>query len=191
LGNRLSKIYTRTGDDGTTGLGDGSRTSKIAPRIEAIGDVDELNSSIGVLLAETLPDDVRSLLTDVQHDLFDLGGELSIPGYLALKESHVVSLEVALDRYNAALPPLKEFILPGGARTSALAHVSRTVCRRAERRLVQLGVEETVSPLPRQYLNRLSDLLFVLSRVLNRAAGRPDVHWDKERRKASPDPASE
>jgi len=185
LGNRLSKIYTRTGDDGTTGLGDGTRTSKSAPRIEAIGAVDELNSSLGVLLAEPLPDDVLALLTDVQHDLFDLGGELSIPGYIALRESHVTSLEAALDRYNAALPPLKEFILPGGARTSALSHVSRTICRRAERRIVQLGAAEAVSPLPRQYLNRLSDLLFVLARVLNRAAGRPDVLWDKGRRGAA------
>ncbi len=190
MGNRLSRIYTRTGDDGTTGLGDGSRTSKISARIEAIGDVDELNSSIGVLLAEALPEDVQSLLTDVQHDLFDLGGELSIPGYHALKTSHVASLEVALERYNGTLPPLKEFILPGGARTSALAHICRTICRRAERRVVQLAAEETVSPLPQQYLNRLSDLLFVLSRILNRAAGRPDVHWDKGRRATPPESES-
>lgn len=181
MGNRLSKIFTRTGDDGTTGLGDGSRTPKDAPRIEAIGAVDELNSTLGVLLAESLPDDVRALLTDVQHDLFDLGGELSIPGYTALTDEHVAALEAAIQRYNAALPPLKEFILPGGSRAAALAHVSRTVCRRAERRVVVMARDSGDIPRPQHYLNRLSDLLFVLSRVLNRAAGGTDVLWDRQR----------
>ncbi|MBI1394776.1 MAG: cob(I)yrinic acid a,c-diamide adenosyltransferase [Betaproteobacteria bacterium] len=179
MGNRLSKIYTRTGDDGTTGLGDGSRTSKDSTRIESIGAVDELNSTIGVLLTEPLDEDVRHLLTGIQHDLFDLGGELSIPGYQAIGTRHVTALEQALDRYNETLAPLKEFILPGGSRAAALCHVSRTVCRRAERRLV--SVDDGSVKLPRQYLNRLSDLLFVLCRVLNRQAGVADVHWDKAR----------
>jgi len=185
VGNRLSRIYTRTGDDGTTGLGDGSRTTKDGARIEAIGAVDELNSTLGVLLAEPLGDDVHRLLTDVQHDLFDLGGELSIPGYTAIREDHIAMLETALDHYNDTLPPLKEFILPGGARAAALTHVGRTVCRRAERRLVQLARHDEVSPLPQRYLNRLSDLLFQLSRMLNRDAGRTDVLWDTSRRRVT------
>jgi cob(I)alamin adenosyltransferase len=182
MGNRLSKIYTRTGDAGTTGLGDGSRVSKDSLRIEAIGAVDELNSAIGVLLAEPVTDAVRSLLTDVQHDLFDLGGELSIPGYTAIGEDHVAALENALDACNQAMPPLKEFILPGGSRAAALCHVARTVCRRAERRTVTLSKAEGLSPLLQRYLNRLSDLLFVLCRVVNRDAGVPDVLWQKGRR---------
>jgi cob(I)alamin adenosyltransferase len=181
LANRLSRIYTRTGDAGTTGLGDGSRVPKDSQRIEAIGAVDELNSSLGVLLAESLDDAVRDLLTGIQHDLFDLGGELSIPGYTAIREDHVAALEAALDRYNADLPPLKEFILPGGSRAAALCHVSRTVCRRAERRTVTLALADTLSPLCQRYLNRLSDLLFVLCRVVNRQAGVPDVYWRKDR----------
>jgi len=181
LANRLSRIYTRTGDTGTTGLGDGTRVPKDSQRIEAIGAVDELNSSLGVLLAESLDDAVRELLTGIQHDLFDLGGELSIPGYTAIREDHVAALEAALDRYNADLPPLKEFILPGGSRAAALCHVSRTICRRAERRTVTLALADALSPLCQRYLNRLSDLLFVLCRVVNRHAGVPDVYWRKDR----------
>lgn len=182
MGNRLTKIYTRTGDAGTTGLGDGSRVAKDSLRVEALGAVDELNSAIGVLLAEPLTDAVRSFLVGVQHDLFDLGGEISIPGYTAIAEDHVATLEEALDRWNQALAPLKEFILPGGSRGAALCHVARTVCRRAERRTVALANAEPLSPLPQRYLNRLSDLLFVLCRVINRDAGVPDVLWDKARR---------
>lgn len=179
MANRLTKIYTRTGDGGTTGLADGSRVAKDAPRIAAIGAVDELNSALGVLLAETLPDAVRGCLDDVQHDLFDLGGELSVPGHPIMSKSHVGRLERDLDRFNAALPPLKDFILPGGARAAALAHVARVVCRRAERRVVTLSRKQKVAPALRSYLNRLSDLLFVIARVLNRAAGRPDVLWQQ------------
>ena len=181
MGHRLSRIDTRTGDGGTTGLGDGSRVSKDSPRIDAIGTVDELNSHVGVVLAETLPPDVRSLLTDIQHDLFDLGGELSIPGHTAIGTSHIERLETAVEHYNADLPMLKEFILPGGTRPAALAHVARTVCRRAERGLVALAVDDSVSTSSRIYLNRLSDLLFVIARALNRAGGAPDVLWQKDR----------
>lgn len=180
MARRLTKIVTRTGDGGTTGLADGSRLSKDALRIETIGAVDELNSSIGVLLAEDLPQEVRACLTDVQHDLFDLGGELSIPGHNALTDAHVVRLEDAVERFNADLAPLKEFILPGGTRPAALAHVARTVCRRAERALVHLAAVESVSDAARRYLNRLSDLLFVIARVLNRSGGGADVLWQKD-----------
>ncbi len=183
MGHRLSKIVTRTGDAGTTGLGDGSRVAKDSRRIEAIGAVDELNSTLGVLLAAGVPDDVRACLLDVQHDLFDLGGELSIPGYSAVTDEHVARLEGAVERFNAGLPPLKEFILPGGSPAAAHAHVARTVCRRAERAVVALGTAETVAEPTRRYLNRLSDLMFVLARVLNREAGRPDVLWRKDRRR--------
>ena len=181
MGHRLSKIVTRTGDAGTTGLGDGSRLAKDAPRIHAIGAVDELNSALGVLLTETLPDAIAACLTGVQHDLFDLGGELSIPGYVAVGDDHVARLERAVERFNADLPPLKDFVLPGGTRAAALAHVARTVCRRAERTVITLAATENVAMPSRIYLNRLSDLLFVVSRVLNRAAGRPDVLWQKDR----------
>jgi cob(I)alamin adenosyltransferase len=181
MGHRLSKIVTRTGDAGTTGLGDGSRVAKDAARIDAIGAVDELNSTIGVLLAEVLPPDVATMLVDVQHDLFDLGGELSIPGYAAVGDAHVQRLEDAVEHYNKNLAPLKEFVLPGGTRAAALAHVARTVCRRAERALVHLGNAESVSEPSRRYLNRLSDLLFVVARALNAAAGQPDVLWRKGR----------
>ncbi len=179
MGHRLSKIYTRTGDAGTTGLGDGSRTGKDSLRIAALGDVDELNSVIGVLLCEELPLQVRELLTGVQHDLFDLGGEMSIPGAVLVKDTQPARLEAAIDHYNGDLKPLKEFILPGGTRAAALTHQARTVCRRAERALVALAVEEKVSEVGRQYLNRLSDLLFVLGRWLNKDAGRGDVMWQK------------
>ena len=183
MANRLTKIYTRTGDGGATGLADRSRVPKDAPLIEAIGAVDELNSVLGVLLAETLPDEIRSCLTDVQHDLFDLGGELSRPGHAIMTEAYVSRLERSLDGFNKELAPLKDFILPGGSRAAALAHVARTVCRRAERSLVALGRKEAVGEHARQYLNRLSDLLFVAGRVLNRAAGRGDVQWRHERKR--------
>ena len=181
MGHRLSKIVTRTGDAGTTGLGDGSRVAKDSARIDAIGSVDELNSTIGVLLAEALPDVVAECLVAVQHDLFDLGGELSIPGYTSMTDAQVARLESEVERFNADLAPLKEFILPGGTRAAALAHVARTVCRRAERALVAAAGTETITATSRIYLNRLSDLLFVLARTLNRAEGRPDVLWRKQR----------
>jgi cob(I)alamin adenosyltransferase len=181
MGHRLSRIVTRTGDAGTTGLGDGTRVAKDAARIEAIGAVDELNSTLGVLLAEGLPDDVAACLVDAQHGLFDLGGELSIPGYAAVTDAHVARLEEAVERFNAPLAPLKEFVLPGGTRAAALAHVARTVCRRAERAIVHLGRDEPVGEPTRRYVNRLSDLLFVLARGLNASAGRPDVLWEKDR----------
>lgn len=179
MGHRLSKIYTRTGDAGTTGLGDGSRVSKHSLRIHALGEVDELNAVIGLLLTEALPDDIAALLTDVQHDLFDLGGEVCIPGMSMITAKQVDKLEHELDRLNEPLEPLKDFILPGGTRPAAVAHHARTVCRRAERALVALADAEAVNDGPRQYLNRLSDLLFVLGRALNRAGGRGDVLWQK------------
>jgi cob(I)alamin adenosyltransferase len=185
MANRLSQIATRTGDDGTTGLGDGSRVGKDHLRVQAMGDVDELNSGLGVLLCEPLPADVRELIVTIQHELFNLGGELSIPGYELLKADAVARLDVALAHYNANLPRLAEFILPAGTRSAALAHVSRTVARRAERALVALAAEAPVNAAPRQYLNRLSDLMFVLARVLNRAnldgLGGDDVYWRSER----------
>lgn len=187
MGNRLTKIYTRTGDDGTTGLGDGSRVPKDDARIEALGTVDELNSCLGVLLAEPLDEDLRACLTEIQHDLFDLGGELSIPGYEAIRADQVSALERVLERYNAALEPLKEFILPGGTRSAALCHVARTVCRRAERRLAPLASEKPNTSYSLQYLNRLSDLLFVLARVLNRRQGGADVLWQKNRGRKAED----
>jgi len=177
MANRLTRIYTRTGDGGETGLADGSRVAKDAPRIEAMGAIDELNSTLGVLLAEVLPDDLRACLTNAQNDLFDLGGELSVPGHTILTESHVTRLESALDRFNADLPALKDFILPGGSRAAALAHVARTVCRRAERRVITLARTSDVPALACPYLNRLSDLLFVAARVLNRLDGGNDVLW--------------
>ena len=179
MANRLTKIYTRTGDGGTTGLADGSRVAKDAPRIEAIGAVDELNSALGVLLAESLPEAVRACLENAQHDLFDLGGELSVPGHAIMSKSHVERLERELDRFNAGLPPLKDFVLPSGSRPAALAHVARTVCRSAERRLITLSRKQKIAPAVRAYLNRLSDLLFVIARTLNRAAGRRDVLWQQ------------
>jgi cob(I)alamin adenosyltransferase len=185
MANRLTQIATRTGDDGTTGLGDGTRVAKDHLRVMAMGDVDELNSTLGVLLAEPLPDDVRELLVVIQHELFNLGGELSIPGYALLKMDAVLRLDEALAEHNSALPRLKEFILPAGTRSAALAHVSRTVARRAERSVVALAQNEAVRAEPRQYLNRLSDLMFVLARVLNRAnldgLGGDDVYWKSER----------
>lgn len=187
MANRLSQIATRTGDDGTTGLGDGQRVPKDHLRVQAMGDVDELNSNIGVLLAEPLPDDVRTLLVVIQHELFNLGGELSMPGFELLKADAVLRLDEALAHYNANLPRLKEFILPAGTRSASIAHVCRTVARRAERAVVALAAQDKVNDAPRQYLNRLSDLLFVLARVLNRAnldgLGGDDVYWQSERLK--------
>jgi len=185
MGNRLTQIATRTGDAGTTGLGDNSRVSKNSLRVHAMGDVDELNSNIGVLLCEDMPDSIRTVLVEIQHQLFNLGGELSIPGYELLKAQAVLDLDQALDDYNSALPKLQEFILPAGTRAASLAHVCRTVARRAERALVALGNEEALKDTPRQYLNRLSDLMFVLARALNRhrtdGSTGDDVYWKSER----------
>ena len=181
MGKRLTQIATRTGDNGTTGLGDNTRVSKDSLRVHAMGDVDELNSHIGLLLCDELADGVRELLVEVQHQLFNLGGELSIPGYELLKPDAVLALDEALAHYNGQLPKLEEFILPAGTRAASQAHVCRTVARRAERAVVALGAAETLRETPRQYLNRLSDLLFVLARVLNRMDGGDDVYWKSER----------
>lgn len=183
MGNRLSKIYTRTGDDGTTGLGDGTRVAKDSARVNAYGTVDEANSCLGLLLAADVPDDIRVLLTRVQHQLFDLGGELCIPGHAAIHDADIDALEARLDHYNDALPPLKDFILPGGGEAAARCHVARTVVRRAERDTVTLSRHDVVRPQAIRYLNRLSDLLFVLARVLARASGHGEVLWDHDRRK--------
>jgi cob(I)alamin adenosyltransferase len=187
MGHRLTQISTRTGDDGSTGLGDGQRVPKHHLRVNAMGDVDELNSQLGVLLAEPLPEGVRELLVVIQHELFNLGGELSIPGYTLLTTEAVLRLDEALAEHNAALPKLQEFILPAGTRSAAIAHVARTIARRAERAVVALAAVEAVNDAPRHYLNRLSDLLFVLARVLNRAnldgLGGDDVYWRSERLK--------
>lgn len=180
MGNRLSKIYTRTGDDGTTGLGDGTRINKDSLRVEVMGDVDELNAVIGVLLAEPLSEAISKTLTRVQHDLFDLGGEVCIPGHAMVKPERVDGLENVLDELNDQLEPLKEFILPGGTRAAAYCHLARTVCRRAERQLIRLNREAAVTPASLKYLNRLSDLLFVMCRAINKDAGRPDVLWQNE-----------
>jgi cob(I)alamin adenosyltransferase len=184
MGNRLSKIYTKTGDDGTTGLGDGTRVAKDSARVAAYGTVDEANSAIGLVLAAELADDIRNLLTTVQHQLFDLGGELCIPGHAAIFDDDIEALEHALDAYNADLPPLKDFILPGGGEAAARCHLARTVVRRAERETVTLARHDAVRPQAVRYLNRLSDLLFVLARVLARASGHGEVLWKHERRKA-------
>ena len=183
MGHRLSKITTRTGDAGETGLADGSRVSKDSERIAALGTVDELNSCIGILLAEPLPEPVREELGAVQNDLFDLGGELAIPGHAIMSERQVKRLEAQLELFNRDLAPLKEFILPGGTRAAALAHLARTVCRRAERDTVALARGEPVGAIVRVYLNRLSDLLFVLGRALNRAGGHGDVQWKQGKNK--------
>ena len=183
MGNRLSKIYTRTGDDGTTGLGDGTRVAKDSARVNAYGTVDEANSTIGLLLAAELPDGVRELLTRIQHQLFDLGGELCIPGHAAVFDADVDALEARLDHYNDDLSPLKDFILPGGGEAAARCHIARTVVRRAERDAVTLSRHDAVRPQAIRYLNRLSDLLFVLARVLARASGHGEVLWQHEKRK--------
>lgn len=181
MGHRLTKIYTRTGDDGTTGLGDGSRIDKDDVRIEALGAVDELNNALGLLLTEPLPADIGTLLLELQQTLFDIGGELSLPGHTLISTGQVKVLEQALDHYNAELAPLKDFILPGGCRAAALGHAARSICRRAERRLVTLARSAAVNEATLRYLNRLSDLLFVLARSLNRSAGVPDVLWQRDR----------
>ena len=181
MGNRLSKIYTRTGDDGSTGLTDGSRVAKHSPRIEAIGCVDELNSAIGLLLVHELPEEVHTPLVTIQHTLFDLGGELSMPGTHILTAEHVTALEHTLDELNTGLAPLKEFILPGGTAAAAACHLARAISRRAERRTLALNETETVNPAATKYLNRLSDLLFVIARYLNKSAGNADVFWRHER----------
>jgi len=181
MGNRLTQIATRTGDAGTTGLGNNQRVSKNSLRVHAMGDVDELNSHIGLLLCEDMPADVRTLLVEIQHQLFNLGGELSVPGFELLKGEAVLALDEALEHYNEQLPRLQEFILPAGTRAASQAHICRTVARRAERQVVALGNEEAINDAPRQYLNRLSDLMFVLARVLNRANGGDDAYWKSER----------
>ena len=187
MGHRLSKITTRTGDAGETGLGDGTRVPKDHPRVAALGDIDELNSALGLILAEEVPAEIRAALGEVQQDLFDLGGELSIPGHTLLKPDRIAFLDESLASWNEGLKPLKEFILPGGSRAAASAHLARTVCRRAERSVVALakkeGMREAVSEPARRYLNRLSDLLFVTGRVLNRAAGVGDVQWRHQRKR--------
>lgn len=184
MGNRLSKIYTRTGDDGSTGLGDGSRVAKDSSRVAAYGTTDELNCTVGMVLAsDGVPDAVREVLTQIQHDLFDLGGELCIPGMETIRDVDVERLETTLDHFNADLPRLKEFILPGGGMAAAHCHLARTVCRRAERAVVTLAREEDIRAQPRHYLNRLSDLLFVVARVLARGSGHGEVMWEHERRK--------
>lgn len=184
MGNRLSKIYTRTGDDGTTGLGDGSRVPKDSLRVEAYGTVDELNSTIGMVLASDGVDDaVRETLTQVQHELFDLGGELCIPGMAMIDDADITRLETSLDGFNDPLPPLKDFILPGGGMAASCCHLARTVCRRAERQVIALARVEEIRPQAQRYLNRLSDLLFVLGRVLARADGHGEVLWQHERRR--------
>ncbi len=182
MGNRLSKIYTRTGDDGSTGLGDGARVSKDSARVCAYGTVDEANSAIGLVLASDLPEDIRAVLVSVQHQMFDLGGELCIPGHAAIFDADIDRLEQQLDHHNADLPPLKDFILPGGGLAAAHCHLARTICRRAERDVVTLSRHDAVRPEAIRYLNRLSDLLFVLARVLARASGHGETLWNHERR---------
>ena len=182
MGNRLSKIYTKTGDDGTTGLGDGTRVAKDSARVAAYGTVDEANSAIGVLLAASLPDAIRDQLVSIQHQLFDLGGELCIPGHAAIFDADVDALEARLDHYNDDLPALKDFILPGGGEAAARCHLARTIVRRAEREAVTLSHHDAVRPQAIRYLNRLSDLLFVLARVLARADGQGEVLWEHARR---------
>ena len=177
MGKRLTKISTRTGDDGTTGLADGSRISKDGARIEALGTIDELNSALGLVLANDLPASIRGPLQSIQNDLFDIGGELAIPGHAIVTDAHVGELDVLVESLNATLPPLREFILPGGSRASADTHLARTICRRAERRVVTLGAGDIPNPAILQYLNRLSDVLFVMARVLNSVSGVGDVFW--------------
>jgi cob(I)alamin adenosyltransferase len=183
MGNRLSKIYTRTGDDGSTGLGDGSRVAKDSARVAAYGTIDEANSSIGLLLATSIDNEIAAVLTTVQHQLFDLGGELCIPGHAAIFDADIQALEQVLDQYNAPLPPLKDFILPGGGEAAARCHLARTIVRRAERETVTLARHEAVRSEAIRYLNRLSDLLFVFARVLARASGHGETLWNHDRRK--------
>ncbi len=183
MGNRLSKIYTRTGDDGTTGLGDGSRVNKDSLRVDAMGDADELNSVLGIMITEGVPDILLEPLIQIQHDLFNLGGEICMPGYVILKQNRIDDLEKLIDTLNEKLSPLKEFILPGGTKPAAYCHLARTVCRRAERKLITLNRTEPVTAISLQYLNRLSDLLFVMCRTINQVAGVSDVLWNNEHAK--------
>lgn len=186
MGNRLSKIYTRTGDAGTTGLSGGERTPKDSLRIDVIGEVDELNCAVGMVRAHKIRPEIQTVLSEVQHKLFDLGGELSMPGYQAIAADDVALLEQELDRFNAELPPLKEFILPGGGPAAAACHLARAICRRAERRLVTLAREEAINTQGQAYINRLSDLLFVVSRILARDEGGSEVLWRNERERRRP-----
>ena len=181
MGNRLTKIYTRTGDSGETGLGDGSRITKTAPRVEAMGNADELNSVLGILIVEPLPETITECLINVQHTLFDIGGELSIPGHTLVKPNKIVYVEHTLDQLNKDLPPLKDFILPGGTKSAAICHLARSVCRRLERSLFAVDDQQSVSTVTQQYINRLSDLLFVIARTLNQETGKPDVLWNHDR----------
>ena len=181
MGHRLSKIYTRTGDSGTTGLGDGSRVPKDHPRVEAYGCTDELNSAVGLILSHDVPDAIAACLTEIQHDLFDLGGELCLPDYKAITDDHTGRLENDLDRFNADLEPLKEFILPGGGIAASACHLARTICRRTERRVWTLAADEEINLAIPRYLNRLSDLLFVVARVLARAEMGREVLWNRDR----------
>ena len=183
MANRLSKIYTRTGDAGITGLGDGTRIAKGSLRIAAIGDVDELNSIIGILQTEPMEASIHVVIEGIQHDLFDMGGELCMPGHAMMKAERVTALETQIDVWNDTLPPLKEFILPGGSRAAAYCHLARTVCRRTERQMISLNSHEKITAISLQYINRLSDLLFVLCRILNKNAGVPDVHWNNNHKK--------
>lgn len=180
MGNRLSKIYTRTGDAGTTGLGDGTRVDKDSLRVDAMGDVDELNATIGLLLTEALPENLVATLTQVQHDLFNMGAEICIPNYAVLQQTSIDQLENSIDAMNDKLLPLKEFILPGGTKAAAICHLARTVCRRAERKLISLHKKENVTEISLKYLNRLSDLLFVMCRIINKHGGVDDVLWKNE-----------
>jgi cob(I)alamin adenosyltransferase len=185
MGNRLTKLYTKTGDDGTTGLGDGSRCTKDSARIEAVGTIDELNSWMGLLIAECQDTEaLREPLTEIQHRLFDLGGELAVPGFTLITETMVTDLEILCDALNQSLPPLKEFILPGGSRTAGMAHMARAVARRAERTLVTLHASEPLNPALRHYINRLSDVLFVVARTLARRDGGNEVLWQSTRTRA-------
>ena len=181
MANRLSKIYTRTGDDGTTGLGDGTRVAKDSLRVKVMGDVDELNSIIGIMQTEAQGANIHEVLEAIQHDLFDMGGELCMPGYAMIKPERVTALETQLDAWNETLSPLKEFILPGGSRAAAYCHLARTVCRRAERTMTKLNSQEKLTEVSLHYINRLSDLLFVLCRTLNKNAGKPDVLWNNKK----------
>ncbi len=181
MGNRLTKIYTRTGDSGETGLGDGTRIAKTAPRVEAMGHADELNSVLGILIVEPLPESISECLVNVQHTLFDIGGELSIPGHTLVRSDRVIYLENTLDQLNKNLSPLKDFILPGGAKSAAVCHLARSICRRLERSLFSVDDQQSVSTVTQQYVNRLSDLLFVIARTLNQEAGEPDVLWNHDR----------
>lgn len=183
MGNRLSKIYTRTGDQGTTGLGDGTRVDKDSLRVDAMGDVDELNATIGLLLTEHLPENLVATLTQVQHDLFNMGAEICIPNYAVLQQASIDALENIIDSLNSELEPLKEFILPGGTKAAAVCHLARTVCRRAERKLITLNKKENVTKISLKYLNRLSDLLFVMCRIVNKHGGVEDVLWKNEQNK--------